>query len=467
MLDHFLAIAYKHDQDRQDSVKLASDLKRLPNETLYALATGQSKLAFGHSDEWLEKYKGTPLFEEALTLEKSDLENQVAQQQADAARPMMDQFWKTQDQIRVQKKMLDLKLVEMQEQQGLQVGPGGQLPEVVTPAAQGAGALGDMPMEGAQDGALAAQGKMAAAIEKAAWGYGATVGGMGTRRFNAVRSARTMVQPGTGDFALAQGFSHNGEQIPGVPMSILQQNAAPANPVTKGFMHNGEMIPGVPASIAPKVAPGPAVAGKATQAELDAAAKAMQRGTLRGALGSMRTGLQNAGAATKGRLSGFMGALKSFGPKVVHASAEAQYAYNFEKAAFGIPAGLANFAKANPGALIGAGVGAAGGLAHGLRKDEHGQRHLLGGLAEGLGGAALGAGAGHAGGKFVTNYQSAVRAPMREGAGRLSAMRNAASMTGAQLKDDVNQAYGAVRGLVKKPSAEEAAFAQAVRSLGA
>lgn len=53
-----------------------------------------------------------------------------------------------------------------------------------------------------------------------------------------------------------------------------------------------------------------------------------------------------------------------------------------------------NFAVKNPGMVAGGLVGAAGGLASGLRKDENGDRHLLGGLASGVGGAAMGAGAG-------------------------------------------------------------------------
>ena len=167
MLDHFLEVAIKHETDRSQSVKLAGDLKRLPNETLYGLATGRLKLAFGHceNDDWLDKYKDTPLMGEAVALEKAELENEVARSQAQAASPQMDQFYRTTDQIRVQKKMLDLKLMEAVESQGTPMQAGGQLPEQITPTAQGAGALGDVAVEGAQDGAA---GKMAAALQKLA-----------------------------------------------------------------------------------------------------------------------------------------------------------------------------------------------------------------------------------------------------------------------------------------------------------
>ena len=158
MLDAFLEVAYSNDQKKQQAVKLASSLKNLPNDQLFALATGKAKLAFHHDEDWLEKYRGTPLFQEAMALEKADLENEVARTQASAAQPQMDQFWKTQDQIRIQKKMLDLKLVESEESGGMGLQDGGKLPEVVPATAQGAGALGDMPSEGAQQGEVGMQG---------------------------------------------------------------------------------------------------------------------------------------------------------------------------------------------------------------------------------------------------------------------------------------------------------------------
>jgi hypothetical protein len=167
MLDKFLEVLYSNETLKQQSVKLASDLKRLPNEQLYALATGQEKLSFGHDEDWLEKYRGTELFDQAMALEKASLENEVAQSQADAARPQMNQFHDTADQIRIQKKMLDLQLVEHQEG-GAPMQAGGQLPEVVPGAAQGAGALGDMASEGASDGAIGMQGKMGSAFQKVA-----------------------------------------------------------------------------------------------------------------------------------------------------------------------------------------------------------------------------------------------------------------------------------------------------------
>lgn len=173
MLPQFLEVLYANETELQQSVKLAHNLQNLSEEELYALATGQTKLAFGDSEDWLEKYRGTELFDQAMALEKASLENDVARSQADAARPQMDQFSDTADQIRLQKKMLDLQLVEHQEG-GAPMQAGGQLPEAVPGAAQGAGALGDMASEGASDGATGMQGKTGSVANflKAAAGLG-------------------------------------------------------------------------------------------------------------------------------------------------------------------------------------------------------------------------------------------------------------------------------------------------------
>jgi hypothetical protein len=164
MLDHFLEAAIRADAVKNNSVKLAQDLKNLPVETLYGLATGREKLAFGHDADWLDKYRGTTLFEQALMLEKADLENEVARGQADAMRPQMDKFYQTSDQIRIQKRMLDLKLAELQE--SVSMLPGGQLPETVGPmdTAQGAGALGDVPSEGVQADPMGVNGAKTAGL---------------------------------------------------------------------------------------------------------------------------------------------------------------------------------------------------------------------------------------------------------------------------------------------------------------
>jgi hypothetical protein len=167
VLDIFLKAAYQNQDREQQIVKLANDMKKLPVSTLLKVAAGTSKLAYGSDPDWLDKYKGTALFEEAMSLERACLESEVAEEAARAQRPDMSQFDGTRDQLRLQKKMLDLKLVELQEQNGLGMKPGGELQ--TEGAAQGAGALGDVPSEGVQDSIGGTVGSKTGSAEKKAW----------------------------------------------------------------------------------------------------------------------------------------------------------------------------------------------------------------------------------------------------------------------------------------------------------
>lgn len=166
MLHEFIELVAEKDSFKDQSVKLARYLEKLPKETLKKLASGEMKLSFGHSEDWLEKYQGTELFDRAVALERAELENEVARTQAHASQPPMDQFWKSQDQIRIQKKMLDLQLAELLENRGLTSTVAGQLPDKVAPAdtAQGSGALGDIPSEGVQSDAMGINGAKTASI---------------------------------------------------------------------------------------------------------------------------------------------------------------------------------------------------------------------------------------------------------------------------------------------------------------
>jgi hypothetical protein len=104
----------------------------------------------------------------------------------------------------------------------------------------------------------------------------------------------------------------------------------------------------------------------------------------------------------------------------------------------GIGGMIGSFAKANPGALIGAGLGAAGGLANGLQKDQNGQRHIMSGLAQGAMGAAAGGMAGHA----AQNIGSAVQGGASLGAAAKSYGTNMLGKAQAQLPGMVEKAKG-------------------------
>jgi len=91
---------------------LARTLSVLPNHDLLKLATGKEKLArFGIGEDWLKKYKGSPLMEQAIELEQEELENEAAE---NTQRSLQQQFWSTRDDICMRKKLLDLELARLE-----------------------------------------------------------------------------------------------------------------------------------------------------------------------------------------------------------------------------------------------------------------------------------------------------------------------------------------------------------------
>lgn len=117
MLDAFLAAALRSSSAEQEKRAFIDNLKKLPDEELKKLASGELKLShFGcdNGQEWLEKYKGTPLFEQAVALEQQDIQNEVARVQQQIDRPPFDEFYRTGDQIRLQKRLLDLQLFQQE-----------------------------------------------------------------------------------------------------------------------------------------------------------------------------------------------------------------------------------------------------------------------------------------------------------------------------------------------------------------
>lgn len=122
MLDEFMSVVASNDQKKQASRELVDALKNLSEEELLGLANGtpseEMKLAFAATDEsnWLAKYKGTPLFEEAAALEEQLLQVEMA----DLARRQENQhnkIWDLRDRICLQRRMLDLQLTLSQQNQ--------------------------------------------------------------------------------------------------------------------------------------------------------------------------------------------------------------------------------------------------------------------------------------------------------------------------------------------------------------
>jgi hypothetical protein len=183
MLDEFLDTVYTHQVRKQAEYEMVGLLKDIPTLELKKLAAGTpvaelyEKQAFGDcapsTDDapktFLDKFKDTPLFDEALALEQENLEAEAANIQARMQRRGEDQLYQVQDQIRLKKRLLELKLAKLQA--------GGQDPAAAAGAppppgepAQGAGAPGPVPAEGVQDSSQGLGGGVAksASVKKTA-----------------------------------------------------------------------------------------------------------------------------------------------------------------------------------------------------------------------------------------------------------------------------------------------------------
>jgi len=124
MLDEALAVAYRRSQVEQEKVAVATLLDQLPIEVLREIAeTGEIKLAFGMcgpdggANGWLEQFKGTPFFQQAIQLEQEDLQTQTANQQASSVENQKSQQrYAASDQVRLKKKLLELQKAQNEAQ---------------------------------------------------------------------------------------------------------------------------------------------------------------------------------------------------------------------------------------------------------------------------------------------------------------------------------------------------------------
>lgn len=120
MLDKFLEVAYTRTKEAEDKTRLVESMRKLPNELLMKIASGEEKLAFmGHDGEsWLDKFKGSPLFGQAIQLEEQQLQLDMSNKQqwaAESAKRTQDDA--VRDELCVKKKMLGLELAKQQEAQ--------------------------------------------------------------------------------------------------------------------------------------------------------------------------------------------------------------------------------------------------------------------------------------------------------------------------------------------------------------
>jgi hypothetical protein len=163
MLDEFLNTVYTHETRKKAEYDMVGLLKDIPTLELRKLASGTpiaelyEKRAMmdectspdAQPKTFLDKFKDTPLFEEALALEQEMLQAEAADIEARMQRRGEDQLYQVQDQIRLKKRLLELKLAKLQAGGGEEPGA----PPAAPPGepAQGAGAPGPVPAEGVQD----------------------------------------------------------------------------------------------------------------------------------------------------------------------------------------------------------------------------------------------------------------------------------------------------------------------------
>jgi hypothetical protein len=140
MIPAYITTVYENDLKKQANRELVDGLKNLPISELVDLANGKvtEKTACinalgSPSESWLDKYKGSALFDQAVQLEQQLIQLEMQEQQKREAqkanREQMEQqfgdcsdIYDQKDRISLQKRMLDLQLA----QEGAGAMPGGE-----------------------------------------------------------------------------------------------------------------------------------------------------------------------------------------------------------------------------------------------------------------------------------------------------------------------------------------------------
>lgn len=177
MLDSFIAVAYANETKKTAEATLMAKLRTMPDAVVEKIAFGgmpcEAKGGIGDPKTWLDMFQGSPLFDQALELERADLQLE----QADIEQRMNNQAqdtWTKRDALRLKKRMLELDLAvqnaggaaepEVKEEEGVQLLEQAQAEET-------AAGEGNEPHEKKEDAAIdqfrAAQAEEAAAKPKA------------------------------------------------------------------------------------------------------------------------------------------------------------------------------------------------------------------------------------------------------------------------------------------------------------
>lgn len=120
MLDAFTDVLLKRASDRKAEDALTQEMLKLPIADIQKIASaGSVKAAFaepartektGSDDDWLKKYEGTSLYDQAIMLEEQLLAIEGERIQRRMDRPQDDDLWTKEDMIRLKKRQLDLEL---------------------------------------------------------------------------------------------------------------------------------------------------------------------------------------------------------------------------------------------------------------------------------------------------------------------------------------------------------------------
>lgn len=174
MLESFLKVAYEVETRKSAEFALVGLLKNIPTMELQKLAAGTpaaelyaglEKKAFLDSpkasscDEpqtFLDRFKDTPLFEQALALEQESLQAEAADIAKRVEENSQPRPWEIMDQIRLKKRLLELELAK--QTAGAQAAPTDEV-------AQGAGAPGPVPEAAVQDSGNGLGGGVAKSAE--------------------------------------------------------------------------------------------------------------------------------------------------------------------------------------------------------------------------------------------------------------------------------------------------------------
>lgn len=111
MLDAFLEVVSGHAKVAAARGQMMASLERLPSSELRKIASGEAvpKAASEDGTSWLEKFRGSPLFDQALELEKEDLDIQMQEQHRRQVESEMRSQLPTWDETDLRRTNLSIK----------------------------------------------------------------------------------------------------------------------------------------------------------------------------------------------------------------------------------------------------------------------------------------------------------------------------------------------------------------------